>query len=155
MNLEILKEIIRRKPQFFLIASLGYLLVTAFIKWGLSAEIGTLLYILGGITGIYFLDLAEVFFHLNPSPFRSMVFVGAFVIVSLFITTSSNAMEASGLVLSLYLTLVLWQVGQWQIHGNLDSWYTQVAGKISLPVQRAILIGFVLIFVFQTFLFIR
>jgi hypothetical protein len=154
MDLEKIKTIIRRKPLFFLLTSLGYLLLTAVLKWTVHPAIGTLMYVLGGLVGIYFLDIAEVFFNLNPSPFRSMLFVGGFVLVSLFVVTSSTTMEARGLVLSLYLTLVLWQTGQWQLSGNLDSWYALFAGRVTPLAQRWLLIALIGIFVFETISFV-
>ncbi len=105
--------------------------------------------------GIYLLDIAEVFFHLVPSPFRSVVFAAAFVAMSFFVVTSSDSTLASGLVLSLYLTMILWQVGEWQIQGNVATWYRMIAGAVSIQAQRWILIGFVVLFFVETFIFIR
>jgi hypothetical protein len=101
------------------------------------------------------LDVAEVFFELTPSPFRSIVFVGAFLLVSLFVITSAGSSLASGLVLSLYLTLVFWQMGQWQIQKNLTDWYRMVAGPVSVRTQQWILWVVVGMFIVETFLFIR
>ena len=155
MDLDKIKEIIRRKPPLFLLVSLGYLALVAFLKWDMHPTMATAIFVVGGLIGVYFLDIAEVFFHLNPSPFRSVVFAGAFAGVSLFIITSSGSILASGLVLSLYLSLVLWQIGEWQIQGNLASWYRLVAGQVSVQTQKAILIGFCIFFLVVTFLFTR
>lgn len=155
MDIEKVKEIIRRKPLFFLLVSLGYLVLIAFLKWNMHPQWETLSFLAGGILGVYFLDIAEVFFELSPSPFRSIVFVGAFVLVSLFVVTSSGSALASGLVLSLYLSLVFWQIGQWQIQGNLTDWYRMIAGVVDIRVQRWILVSFVALFLVETFVFIR
>jgi hypothetical protein len=155
MNIEKIKEIIRKKPLMFLLVSLGYLLVAGFLKWTIHPTIATAFFVAGGLLGVYFLDFAEVFFRLNPSPFRSVVFAGAFVLVSLFIITSSGSMFSSGLVLSLYLSLILWQVGEWQIQGSLATWYRMIAGSISIQTQRLLLVGFMAVFVIETLLFIR
>lgn len=155
MDIEKVKRIIKRKPLFFLIGSLVYLVLVGFLKWNFSPTADALLFLVGGLLGVYFLDIAEVFFELSPSPFRSMVFVGAFVVVSLFVVTSAGSPLASGLVLSLYLSLVLWQVGQWQIQGNLNDWYRMIAVPVDLSRQRIILIVFALVFLAETFLFIR
>lgn len=155
MNIEKVKEIVRRKPLFFLLVSLGYLILVALLKWNIQAPMDTLLFLVGGLLGVYFLDIAEVFIELTPSPFRSIVFVGAFVVVSLFIVTSSDQALASGLVLSLYLTLIFWQTGQWQIQKNLHDWYRMIAGPIDVKVQRWMLIAFVVLFFVETFLFVR
>lgn len=155
MDLEKIKEIIQRKPLFFFLFSLGYLLLTGLIKWGIHPTTGTALFVVGGLLGIYFLDIAEVFFHLNPSPFRSIIFVIAFIIVSLFIVTSSGSMVTSGLVLSLYVTIMLWQIGQWQIQHNLTDWYRMVNGTVSLKTQEWMLYGTIGLFIIETLLFVR
>lgn len=148
-------EIIKKKPVLFLAVSVGYALGVGVLKWGIAWPPQAALYFGGAILGVYFLDGAEVFFNLNPSPFRSVVFVAGFDVVSFFIVTSSGSFVASGLVLSLYLSLILWQVGELQIAGNLNSWYRMVAGPVSLSVQRWILFVFIAFFVLETFLFIR
>lgn len=166
-----IKEIIRKKPALFLVVSLCYALGVGFIKWGIPLmkfiPSGTeglrinvwlpqaALYLIGAIIGVYFLDGAEVFFNLKPSPFRSVVFVAAFTAVSFFMVTSSGSFVGSGLVLSLYLSLILWQVGELEVAGNLNSWYRLVAGPVSVNVQRWVLFVFIAFFVLETFLFIR
>ena len=107
------------------------------------------------MVGVYFLDIAEVFFRLNPSPFRSVVFAAAFALVSLFIVTSSGSVLASGLVLSVYLTLILWQIGEWGIQGSVGSWYKMVEGPVAIQTQKLLLVGFIVVFLLNTFLFIR
>lgn len=139
--------IIKRKPPVFLIVSLGYLVLVGLLKWRLEPPIGALLFLAGGAIGVYLLDAAEVFFALNPSPFRSIIFLAGFVVVSLFIATSSGVLLAQGLVLSLYLTMILWQIGERQLRGNLDSWYPPILAQWGLPL-------FIFIFLIETFLFI-
>ncbi len=155
MDLEKVKTIIRRKPPFFLFVSLAYLVVLAFVRWNIHPSWETVWFILGGVIGVYFLDVAEVFFNLTPSPFRSVIFLAAFVVTSLFVVTSSGSPTATGLVLSLYLTLVLWQTGQWQIQGNLGDWYRMVAVPISVQTQQRVLLVFIGFFLLETFLFVR
>lgn len=139
--------IIRRKPPLFLIISLGYLILVGFFKWHIRPPVGVLWFLAGGAIGVYFLDAAEVFFALSPSPFRSFVFLVGYVVVSLFVTTSSGSLLAQGLVVSLYLTLILWQIGQQQVSGNLADWYPPYLERWGLPI-------FTLIFCIETFLFI-
>ncbi len=155
MDVEKIKAIIRRKPLFFLLVSLGFLVLTAFLKWNIHPQWGTASFLAGGLLGVYFLDIAEVFFGLNPSPFRSIVFVAAFVLVSLFVVTSGNSPLASGLVLSLYVTLLFWQVGQWQVTHNLTDWYRMVAGPVDVKVQQRIFFACIALFFVETFLFVR
>lgn len=155
MDLEKVKAVVKRKPMLFLAVSLSYLVLMSLLKWGIAPTWGTLTFVLGGLLGVYFLDLAEVFFALEPSPFRSVVFTVAFVLVTFFIVTSSGSTIASGLVLSLYLSLVLWQAGQWQMTGNLNSWYQMIAVPVSTKVQWWGLLVFIALFAVASFLFVR
>ncbi len=100
-------EIIRRKPPLFLLLSLGFLVLVGVVKWRISPPLAAMWYVAGGLVGVYFLDAAEVFFALDPSPFRSHVFAGAFAVLALFVLTSSGSLLAQGLVLSIAVTLVL------------------------------------------------
>jgi len=75
------------------------------------------------------------------------VFLIGFVVVSLFIATSSGARIAQGLVLSLYLTLILWQIGERQVTGALVQWYPPILAEWGLPL-------FTFIFLIETYLFI-
>lgn len=134
--------------------SLGYLVVVGLIKWNIHPPLASILFFVGGAIGVYLLDAAEVFIAITPSPFRSVVFLGAFVVVSLFVATSSGSLLAQGLVFSLYLSLILWQVGQWQYTGNLNDWYRMVATPVTAGVQRWGLILFTIIFFIETFLFL-
>ncbi|MCX6794327.1 MAG: hypothetical protein NTY06_04475, partial [Candidatus Gottesmanbacteria bacterium] len=131
-----LKQIISRKPLLFLFISLGYLFLVGFFKWFIHPPLGAVWFLAGGVIGVYMLDAAEVFVRITPSPFRSIIFSGAFVVLSLFIVTSANSMLADGLVLSLYLSMLLWQLGQWQITGNLNAWYRMVEGPVSVSLER-------------------
>jgi len=153
--MEKVMEIIKKKPTLFLAVSIGYALGVGVIKWGIAWPPQAFLYFAGSLLGVYFLDAAEVFFALSPSPFRSIVFMAAFSVVSFFIVTSSGSFVGSGLVLSLFLSLILWQIGELQIAGNLNSWYRMVAGPVSLSMQRWILFVFIAFFVIETYLFIR
>ncbi|MBI4066546.1 hypothetical protein HY411_02410 [Candidatus Gottesmanbacteria bacterium] len=148
-------EIIRKKPLMFLVVSVAYALGVGILKWKIVWPPQAFLYFGGAILGVYFLDAAELFFRLTPSPFRSIVFMAAYTLVSFFIVTSSGSFVGSGLVLSLYLSLILWQVGELQIVGNLNSWYRMVAGPVNVSVQRWILFVFIVFFLIETFLFIR
>lgn len=150
-----LVEIIRRKPFLFVLISLAYLLVVGLLKWRFKPPLTTLLFLGGGAIGIYFLDISEVFFNLSPSPFRSALFMGLFAAVSFFVVTSSGSLLGSGLVLSIYLTLILWQIGEWQMAGNLNSWYRQVEGLVAPSIQRWGLIFFLFLFLIETALFLR
>jgi len=152
--MEKIKAIVQRKPPLFLLISIGYLLLAGILKWNIHPNFSSLTFIIGGLLGIYFLDIAEVFFSLQPSPFRSVVFVAGLIIVSLFVITSSGSMLASGLVLSLFLTLLLWQIGEWELHKNLSDWYRMISGTVSNKTQQWILWATALIFIVETLLFV-
>ena len=113
--MEKVKELILKKPGIFLLSSFVYLIGVVLLKWGIHPTFETFWFIIGGAIGIYFLDGAELFFQLTPSPFRTPFFIILFAIVSLFVVTSSGGTLASGLVLSLYLQILIRCVGEWLI----------------------------------------
>ncbi len=108
------QEIIKRKPLIFLVISLAYLIGAGLLKWQIRPPVWAAAYLGGGLLGVYFLDIAEVFFNLAPSPFRTVTFQALFVVVSLFVVTSSGSLLATGLVLSIYLTMILRQIFEWK-----------------------------------------
>lgn len=150
-----MKELIRSKPRIFVYITGVYLLLLVLIKWLTNPSLDALWFFVGGAIGIYFLDAAEIFFGLQPSPFRSIVFGALFAIVAFFVVTSSASMVGIGLVLSLYLQMLLWQVGEWRVNKNIDSWYGMVAGPVSASTQRTILIVSFVIFFVETIIFVR
>lgn len=147
--------IIQGKPPLFVIAGLIYLLAVGFFRWQMTPSLDTLYFLGGGFLGIYFLDIAEAFFHLAPSPFKSIVFVGLYTAISFFVVTSSSSFVARGLVLTVYLMLLLLQISEWRKTGNLVSWYEMVAGVVSVSTQELLLAVFGVIFFVETYLFIR
>ncbi len=147
--------IVEKKPMLFLYISLVYLVAVALLKWFIYLPLGSLVYLVGGVIGVYFLDIAEEFFHLSPSPFRTVIFQGLLVVVAIFVITSSGSFLASGLVLTLSLTLLLWQWGQWRVSHNLDSWYTITGAHIPVQTERWIMVVFMLLFLVETWFFIR
>lgn len=154
-NMDKVRNIIKKKPLLFLVTSAAYLVIVSLFKWGIHPTLDTAWFIIGGFIGIYFLDVAEDFFDLRSSPFRSVLFMGVYAIVSFFITTSSSIALARGLVLSLFLQLLLWQVGEWRLTGSDASWYRLVADAVPKRTQEWILFGFVVLFIIETYLFIR
>jgi len=149
------KEILRRKPSMFFVSSVLYILVVSAIKWWIHPTISTLFFLTGATVGLYFLDIAEVVFSVHPSPFRTIVFVTLFAVVSFFVITSSGSMLAIGLVLSIFLTILLWQLGEWALLKNLNSWYGMLADPIPVSVQRIVLYVSAIIFLIETIIFIR
>jgi hypothetical protein len=129
-----IEELIKRKPPIFLIVSLAYLAGVGFLKWQIHPPIWALAYLGGGLLGVYFLDIAEVFFSLTPSPFRTITFQALFVLVSFFVITSSGSLLATGLVLSMYLTMLL---------------------RMSFEWKKPVVLAGIIIFLLETALFIR
>lgn len=153
--MESIKAIIRQKPRIFIHITLVYLLSVGVVKWIAQPSVEAIWFFLGGAIGLFFLDAAEVFFALQPSPFRSVVFGALFAIVAFFVVTSSTGTIGSGLVLSIFLQMLLWQVGEWRMKGNTDSWYRMVAGVVPVATQRSIIIISAVLFFVETFIFIR
>jgi len=149
------KALIANKPRIYLYASAGYLLVVLLARWLFHPSLDALWFLIGGAVGVYFLDAAEMFFALTPSPFRSIVFQSLFAVVAFFAVTSSTSTIGGGLVLSLYLQMLLWQVGELRVTGSLTSWYRMVAGPVNLATQKVFLIGFAVLFLIETYIFIR
>jgi hypothetical protein len=153
--MEYFLEILRKKPLFHFLIPFLYLLCAGFLKWTIHPTWMTLFFALGALMGIYFLDVAEKFANITPSPFRSVVFFGLLAVVMLFIVTSSGSVFASGLVLTVYLTSLLWFGQGFMKDGNTDAWFTQLADPVS-PMARKISLGiFIALFVLASVMFVR
>lgn len=150
-----IRELISQKPRVFVYASALYLVLIGLLKWVIHPSLDAVWFFVGGAIGIYFLDAAETFFVLHPSPFRSIVFGALFAAVSFFVVTSSTSTIGAGLVLSLYLQMLLWQVGEWRIAGNLNSWYHMISDPVPVPTQKTIFVVSIIIFLMETYVFIR
>jgi hypothetical protein len=136
--LEQLRLILQKKPIIHVITLIAYLLCAAFFKWTIHPVWNTLFFILGGLLGIYFLDGAEVFFKITPSPFKSILFFAALAVVMIFIVTSSGSAFASGLVITTYGTLLLWFGSEFTSGGNPNVWFSQLADPISDSSKKVI-----------------
>lgn len=147
--------IVRRKNRFFLNVSLIYIALLVILKWNIHPVLNVLWFATGGVIGIFFLDIADEFVHLQPSPFKSILFSAGLVVVAIFVVTSSGSLLASGLVLTIYLTLLLRQIGEWRKYHTLSQWYQMLASPVSEKVQYQILNVFVVLFFVVTYLFIR
>ena len=153
--METVKALIARKPRVYLYASLLYVLGIVLLKWLLHPSLDALWFVIGGVLGVYFLDAAELFFALNPSPFRSIVFEALFAVVAFFVISSSSSAIGGGLVLSLFLQMLLWQIGEWKMLGNLSSWYRMVNASVTVASQKTILAVSAVVFALETILFVR
>jgi hypothetical protein len=150
-----LKAIIQAKPKWVVLLIFAYSVILGVLKWRLAPDISTVYYLVGGLAGVYFMDLADLVFDVKPSPFRSIIFVILFGAVSFFVVSSSGSMFATGLVLSLYFTLLLLQAEEWQEYRNLNTWYTLVKAPPSAKTQQWIVLGSALLLVIETLIFIR
>lgn len=147
-----LQPYFKSKPLILIVIPLVYILLVGLVRWWLSPPVAALLYVAGGVIGVFLLDAAEAFFNVHPSPFRSVVFAAGFVVVSVFVVTSSANLMAVGLVLSLYLSMILMLLGELHLRGNLDSWFRLVATPVSRGTQIRLLYIFSGIFVLLTVL---
>jgi len=147
--------IFKRKPPIFVIISILYILAVSFLKWRFTPELSTLWFVIGSLVGIYFMDIAETLFNVTPSPFRTILFAGAFTIVSFFVVTSSGNDLSSGLVLSLFCSMILSQIGELKALGNLHSWYSIVNASISTTLEKWGTVVLFLVFFFETVIYIR
>jgi hypothetical protein len=148
--MDVIKRIITSKSRTVLVTTAVYIIVLGFLRWRLSPDISTVLYLIGGVFGIFFLDGAEHIFRVQPSPFRSVVFLVLFAAVSFFIVSSSGNMLATGLVLSLYIQLLFLQIAEWNVSGNLASWYRMVEGTVSKEMQIAMMVASGLVLIIES-----
>jgi len=153
--MEKIQKIIQSKPTWILLLIVSYILILGILKWRLTPDITTVFYLLGGVFGVYFMDLAEMIFDIHPSPFRTIIFTVLFGVVSFFVVTSSGSMFASGLVLALYFTLLLDQAEEWQTQSNLNRWYTMIRPVPAPSMQLWIVLVTSLLLVGEILLFIR
>lgn len=153
--MEKLKELVRRKPYIQLLGTVGFLAVIAFLKWGFTPEIAILTFILGGIAGVYLPDGGELFFRITPSPLNNILFVAAFSVTAIFITTSSTSAVASGMVFAIFIELLIRQIQTLRKDGNLDGWYRLLTAPPPPAVARYVVAGQVILFLLLTLLFTR
>lgn len=145
---------ILKKPSLLVIIPIIYFFVVILSKWQLSLPLGALLFFLGGLLGIYLLDIAETLFNVSPSPFRTTLFVMGLCIVGIYTITSTREMIATGIVLGLTVSIFLYQVSEWRIRKNLDSWYKMFFASQSLRVQQLGLVLLGIVLLAETILFI-
>lgn len=148
-------RIFQKKPRFFVALTIGYVVCVIVARWNIHIRWETAWFIAGSMIGTFLLEAAEEFFHLQPSPVRTIVFVVLLAALSFFIITSSGSVFASGIVLCIFLTLLCWQIGEWRIAGNLDRWYQMLADPVSVRTQKLLTACFIAIFLVETLLFIQ
>lgn len=155
-----------------LLITVIYLIFLIIFHWGLKLKLEILLFLAGGILGVYFLDLAELLFKISPlgvnlqaepsgrgprgepSPFKNVLFQTIFVPFSLFVLTSSGSLFGAGLVLSIFLAMLLKQWQELRLEGNINNWFWIVKKDFPLKTQQlyfAVMSG---IFIFLSLLFV-
>ncbi|MCX8009327.1 MAG: hypothetical protein N3A54_06575 [Patescibacteria group bacterium] len=154
MNSSKVIQRILKKPLILIIIPVIYVFIVSLSKWRLNFSFDIILFFIGGIVSIYLIDIAEELVSLNPSPFRSIVFVIGLVITGFYILTSTQEMIASGLVLGLLLNRLLFQISEWKIRKNLHAWYVMHVGDVPTSIQRVGVIVLGVLFFLQTIIFI-
>lgn len=137
-----------------LIITAVYLLFLVFWRFNLNIlRWELLLFLAGGILGVYFLDLAEMIIKQEKSPFKNVLFQAILAPFTLFMVTSSGSLFGSGLTLSIFLSLLFGQWREFKKTGSLDSWFWIIKTKFSAPNQRYYLLVVSGIFIFLSLLF--
>lgn len=154
MNGEKLKIRLQQKSPIAVGISLVYLFALLLLHWRFTFPVETIIFFVGGILGLFILDIVEVFIPWEPSPFRTMVFSILLSICGIYIITSTPEIIAKGLVLSLTLTILLLEWTDWQKNGNLTSWFQFFFGEVNLSVQLAILLGTSILLLVESVIFI-
>ena len=134
--------------------TLGYLAIVIILHWKLHPDLSIIYFLGGGILGVYFLDLADLVFKISPSPYRNVFFQAVFILMTLFVLTSSGSLFGSGLVLAIYLSMILGQFLELKEKGNLSDWFSLIKKEIDMSSQRIYLTVVFVIFLLVNLLFI-
>lgn len=143
-----------KKQYLPLLITVFYLIFLIIFHWGFKVKPEILLFLAGGILGVYFLDLADVLFKISPSPFKNVLFQAIFVPFSLFVLTSSGSLFGTGLVLLIFGNMLLSQWQEFAKNGNIGSWFWIVKKEFDIPTQQLYFAVMVGIFVLLSLLFI-
>lgn len=142
-----------RNDKTLLVLTIIYLLVLTLLHWRLSPKLEILFFLAGGILGVYFLDLAEAIFKVSPSPFKNVLFQVIFVPFSLFILTSSGSLFGTGLVLSMFLSMLFQEGRELLAQGNINRWFWPIKREINLRTQQIYLLVMMVVFSLLSLLF--
>ena len=149
---KIIDEIKKKKRE--LMGTGVYLLIVILLHWKLHPDLSILYFLAGGVLGVYFLDLADMLFKLNPSPYRNVFFQAGFIIMTLFVLTSSGSLFGAGLVFVIYLSMIMSQALELKEEGNLNGWFSLIKKEIDLKAQKIYLTLVSVIFLLLNLLFI-
>jgi hypothetical protein len=154
MNTSVSIQKILKKPPLLVVIPIIYFFIVLLLKWHLALPWSALFFFLGGIVGVFLLDIAEEIFQVSPSPFRTTGFVIGLAIVGFYVVSSTREYAAIGVVLSVLFTLLLFQISEWRIRKNLDSWYKMFFGNVSIDVQKMGMVALGVVFLVETVMFI-
>ncbi|MFH0864355.1 MAG: hypothetical protein V1858_04710 [Candidatus Gottesmanbacteria bacterium] len=158
------------------ISTIIYLLLLIFMRWRFHPTLDIFFFLAGGIFGIQFLDLAEVIFKdlsvkavpssippaepasiigtQEKSSFRNVLCQVVFVPLSLFMITSSGSLFGTGLVLSVFLSMLYWQWQEYSTSGKIASWFWVIKTEIDQKTQQIYLAIMGGIFILLSLLFV-
>lgn len=153
--------LLKSSSKSLLIVTIVYLLFLVFWHWNLNLlRLEILFFLAGGIVGVYFMDLAELFFKNSSvgegqtkSPFKNVLFQAIFVPFTLFIVTSSGSHFGIGLVLSIFLSTLFRQWQEFQKLGNINDWFWMIKTQFSPRDQQNYLLIMSGIFGFLSLMF--
>ncbi len=145
---------ILKKPPIFVIVPIVYFFSMLFLKWQLQLPFEALWFFIGGILGIFLLDIVEEFFKLKPSPFRTVLFGIVLFILTIYIVTSTKEYIAKGISISLLLTLLLLYVDEWRSHHTTKEWFFLLFEATSTMLQRSVMYAFSIGLIIVSFLFV-
>lgn len=138
-----------------------YLLILIASRWKLQPKLEIIFFLAGGLLGVYFLDLAEAIFKfggadasIDRPAFKNVLFQVAFVVLALFVVTSSGSLFGTGLVFAMYLGMLISQYQQLMATGNLNSWFWPIKTEIEFKNQRIYFLVVIGIFILLNLLFV-
>jgi hypothetical protein len=149
-----LKNIIYSKNSSVIGFGLVYIILILIFKWGIKPNFNAVFFALGSVTGLFILDISEALFNIEPSPFRSVIFYVGFILVSLFVTSSSGNPLVSGMVLLMYINMIVILAGEFKSKGNIDSFFRSLNLNMTILVQKITVIMFTFIFLIESIIFV-
>ena len=127
---------ILKKPPLFVLLPISLLFILLLLKWQFTFPIISLTFFLGGVIGIYLLEIAEVFVNSHPSPFRTMLFMLLLGVTTFYTISSTNSYFAKGICLFLLLDLVMKYTLQWKKGSSLDEWFSLLFDNLNSQVKK-------------------
>ena len=146
-------KILKLLPIPAIIFTTLYIFAMVFLKWGLEFDVNIILFSGGAMVGLILLDVFDVLFpEITISP-RTIIGEVVFIVLSLFVITSSGSIVGSGVVLSLFLRILIEQVGEFITTKGISSWFTRAHLDPSPSIEQVVLWGGVVLFIIETYIF--